>query len=65
MYSAVPYRAVVFNMLMHNLQHANIVSVPTMMNACSCTACAAIVFFPELSRQLQIRRLPSNMHNRT
>ena len=62
MYSAVPYRAVVFNMLMHNLQHANIVSVPTMMNACSVHC---FVFFPGLSRQLQIRRLPSNMHNRT
>jgi len=41
---------VVFNMLMHNLQHANIVSVPTMMNACSVHC---FVFFPGLSRQLQ------------
>ena len=62
MYSAVPYRAVVFNMLMHNLQHANIVSVPTMMNACSCTA---VVFFPAMPQQLQIWLLLQNMHNRT
>ena len=50
MYSAVPYRAVVFNMLMHDVPHANIVSVP-MMNACSCTAA---VFFPAMPQQLQI-----------